>query len=476
MGLWERLIGREQRQPSARRGAGRDEGEVERRFEPFIALRDMPQAHEPAPFLGPRTYDRVPGYVFLCWDTTVGVLAAAYPVLGQSHMSRSMWVREFDPSIRCLIEVAAQGFQAPDGPDVYDQSRKDDSGERRQLWRYFARAIGQPAPYWPWDMNFQELIEQWRPGNEVVTAVPAQSPDMKPLLQLAAHYEHGSPTHRVLMHYYLKGVRSASGGTRVVLDCFADADDPENNFFTGLRERLVLAARAVEAPEPEALDDLGEHALRAVFSELMERRDTLAVDAVRALREWGVTRHMPFATLARYRVENTAMLDEWLLRLQEVPDYLPNPGFAGLTTNVDRAGRRFLDPVTGAPVLEGLDYHGDVEEYVSLLPRRLPTASPLAELIIDGDGHYNWIRVADGTLYPAPGGEYDVSWGYSGSGFGPLVERLLDDITSPPIDRWVDPSSNELTALTKSPMPNGTVLTRAQLETARRRPKSSRNH
>ncbi|WP_189160626.1 hypothetical protein [Lentzea pudingi] len=450
----------------------RDEHEHERRFEPFIALREIPRAHEPVPFLGPRTFDRVPGYVFLCWDTAVGVLAAAYPVLGQSHLSRSLWVREFDPSIRCLIQVADRGFQAPDGPDVFDQSQRDNSDERRQLWRYFAQAIGQPAPYWPWDLNFQELIEQWKPGNDVVIAVPEQSPDMTPLLQLSALYEHGSPTHRVLTHYYLKGVRDASVGTRVALECLADSDDPDNNFFTGLRERLVLAARAPEAPAPDSLDDLGEHALRAVFSGLMERRDTLAVDAVRALRQWGVTEHMPFATLQRHRVENTVMLEEWLPRLQEVPGYLPNPGFAGLTTNVDRPGRRFLDPATGAPVLEGLDYRGEVEEYVTLLPRRLPATSPLAELIIDGDGHGNWIRVTDGTLYPAPAGEYDVSWGYRGSGYGPLVERLLDDITTPPIDRWIDPSHTELTALTKTKMNNGTVLTRAQLETAREQPKS----
>jgi hypothetical protein len=469
MGLWDRLIGREQRQqPPSQHGYDRADARRERRFEPFIALRDMPQADQPVPFLGPRTYDDVPGYVFLCWDTRAGVLAAAYPVLGESHASRSLWVREFDSTIRCLVEVAEQGFQAPDGPDVFDQSTKD--GDRRQLWRYFAQAIGQPAPYWPWDLNFRDLIEQWRPGNEVVVAVPRQSPDMTPLLQLAALYEHGSPTHRVLMHYYLTGVRNASGGTRIALECLADADDPDNNFFTGLRERLVLAARAVEAPEPEPLDDLGEHALRAVHSGLMERRDTLAVDAVTALRQWGVTKHMPFATFNRYEVETMAMLDEWLPRLQEVPAYLPNPGFAGLTSNVDRPGRQFLDPATGAPVLESLDYHGKVEHYVTLLPRRLPTTSPLDELIIDGDGHANWIRVADGTLYPAPGGEYDVAWGYGGSGYGPLVERLLDDITAPPIDRWIDPSPNKLTALTKKAVPNGTVFTRAELETARNQP------
>ncbi|KOV84651.1 hypothetical protein ADL03_15290 [Nocardia sp. NRRL S-836] len=400
----------------------------------------------------------------------MGVLAAAYPVLGESHGSRSLRVRQFDPSIRCLIQVAELGFQSPDGPDVLDQSIK--GGDRLLYWRHYARAIGRPAPYWPWNLNHRGLIEQWRPGHEAVVAVPQQAPDMTPLLQLAALYEHGSPTHRVLMHYYLGGVGSASAGSRVTLESLADSDNPKNNHFRRLRERLVLAARAVEAPEPQPLDDLDEHALRAVFSGLMERRDTLAVDAVAALLRRGVTKYMPFATFARYRAETMAMLDEWLPRLQEVPAYLPNPGFAGLTSEVDHPGRQFVDPVTGAPVLESLGYDGTVEEYVTLLPRRLPTTSPLAELVIDGGGDANWVRVADGTLYPAPGGEYGVSWGYSGSGYGPLVERLLDDITSPPIDSWIEPSPNELTSLSKRKVPSGTVFTRAELEAARAQPTS----
>jgi hypothetical protein len=51
----------------------------------------------------------------------------------------------------------------------------------------------------------------------------------------------------------------------------------------------------------------------------------------------------------------------------------------------------------------------------------------------------------------------------------PLVERLLDDINSAPIDRPEMPKDNELTRLTKKDVPNGTVFTRQQLENARRR-------
>jgi hypothetical protein len=86
-------------------------------------------------------------------------------------------------------------------------------------------------------------------------------------------------------------------------------------------------------------------------------------------------------------------------------------------------------------VIELVDFRGDVEEYVILLPRRLPATAPLAELIVDCRGHSLWVRTEDGTLYPAPGGVYDLAWGYSGSVIAALVERHLDDVNTEPIDR-----------------------------------------
>jgi hypothetical protein len=432
-------------------------------FEPFTPLKEMPAASTPVELLDVTTYEQVPGFVYLLWDAEPGILAVAYPTLDEAGAASSLWVREFQPGIRCLIEVASQGFHAPDGPDVYDQALE--SGERALLWRYYARAIGQAAPYWPWNLNYRDLIQQWRPGHATVTAVPQQSPDMTPLLHMAALYEQGSSTHRVLMHYYYKGVRDASGGSRMASEAFAE------EFFHGLADKLVLGARAVDAQDPEDLDDLDEHALRAVFSGLLERQDTLAVEVIRALRHWGATKHMPFATYDRYRVGNVVMLSEWLRQLDEVPSYLPDPRFAGLTASSDRVGRLFIDRVTGAPAAEITNWRGEVTEYVTLVPRRLPATTPLAELIIDGGGHSNWVRTEDGTLYPVPGGDYDVAWGYSGSGYGPLVERLLDDINTAPLDEWHTPAENGLTTLTRRATANGTVFTRAQLEATRRRPR-----
>lgn len=398
--------------------------------------------------------------MFLNWETNVGVLTVAYDTAEQGH-ARPEWVRDFKPDTRCLLEAAQTGFHAPDGPDVYDLSIRGD--DRGRLWRYYSRAIGQPAPYWPRDLGHRELIEAWRPGNATVVAVPRQRPDLTPLLELAALYPADSAVHRVLTYYYRKSARSAAGGSRIALECFGD-----EMAFPELTDKLTIAARAVDIPEPEKLD---EQAIRAVFAEIMERKDTLAERVVECIRRWGAQRYFPFATVERYRAEECVMLGEWLHQLDEVPVYLPDPKF-GYALSIGRhrgVSRRLVDRATGAPVMELVDHHGEVDEYVTLLPRRLPATTPLVELIVDCGGQSLWVRTEDGTLYPAPGGEYGVAWGYLGSMIAPLVERLLDDINTAPIDEPEKPADTELTRWTKKTVPSGTVFTRRQLEKARRR-------
>jgi hypothetical protein len=432
------------------------------RQQKLIPLKEMPGADKPVEFLGAKTYEQVKGFVFLLWGTRAGVLAAAYPTTGERAWSHAGWVSEFEPGIRCVIEVADQGFQAPDGPDVYD--RCSETGGRH-LWREYARVIGQPAPYWPWYLNHRELIEAWRPGNDVVTALPEMDPDMTPLLRLAALYEYGSPTHRVLMHYYFKGLWDSASGHRIVTEAFGEIG------FRNLDNKLIQAARAVDVPEPPDMDDLNDSALRAVMSGILERHDTLAVEVIDRFSSWGAVSYLPFSRTARYRVGESTILAEWLQQLDEVPRYKPDPRFASLhEREPERTGRRYFDRATGAPVIERLDYHGQVEEYITLLPRRLPTTSPLAELIVEADGHPVWVRTDDGVLYPAPQGDYGVAWGYEGSGYAPLVERLLDDISAPALDRWITPRDNGLTRLTRAEVHQTQVFTRAELETAHRQP------
>lgn len=428
---------------------------------PLVRLKDLAAAGTPAEFLGSETIDDVPGFVFMDWGTSEGVLTVAYPTTEGHSYSSAEWIRDFKPETRCLIEVPDKGFHSPDGPDVLDHGEPDKS-ERRVLWRYYAQAIGQPAPYWPWNLERRELIEAWRPRHAAVTAAAVQQPDLAPLLELGALYPPDSPTHQVLRHYYLRSAHDATGGSRLVEECLEDAA------FPNLADRLVQAARAIEVPPPDDLT-LDDAAIRAVFAEILDRKDSLAVEVVSRIRVWGAGKYFPFATVDRFRVGHCEMLYEWLEQLDEVPDNLADPRFGYLVSGERSVHRRLVDRATGAPVVELVDFHGEVSEYVTLLPRRLPAMTPLAELIVDQDGHSLWVRTEDRTLYPAPAGEYGVAWGYSGSVAAPLVERLLDDINTEPLDKSESPAANGLSALTRRKTPSGTVFTRAELEEARRR-------
>src|SRR5688500_15679957 len=121
----------------------------------------MPDTTEPARFLGPETFTDIPDFVFLNWETSVGVLTVAYPT-SEPKGGRPEWVRYLKPGIRCLLAVARTGFHTPDGPTVRDLSSTE--GAQARLWRHYARVIGQPAPYWPWHLGRVSKILAWCQG------------------------------------------------------------------------------------------------------------------------------------------------------------------------------------------------------------------------------------------------------------------------------------------------------------------------
>ncbi|WP_194909037.1 hypothetical protein [Catenulispora rubra] len=128
--------------------------------------------------------------------------------------------------------------------------------------------------------------------------------------------------------------------------------------------------------------------------------------------------------------------------------------------STDKAGAFFEDPVTGMPVAR-LD--SEVVTYSSAAPHRLPTSSPLAEVILD---EVIWIRTEDGVLYPAPCSDYHPRFGYDGSApttLAIVLETLLDDIGRASKYRGVPDVSFWLFQIAQKDWPSGTVLTRAQL-------------
>jgi hypothetical protein len=320
----------------------------------------------------------------------------------------------------------------------------------------------------------------WRPENQPVTAVPTMDHDMTPLIQLAGRYSCDTAMHQVLTCLYRWAVFNAAEPSRSAVQCQADP------IFRGLHNtnRMVLAALAEDIDKPAPLDTFGTSTVRAVFRELLDRRDPLAETVVACLHMGGLDRYFPHARPEHYVPAGTARaqdyphlasatVHQWLPQLDEVPSYLPDARFGYWRlmreSGRQRIARRFIDRASDTPVVEIVDERGQVHEYQALVPRRLPATSRLAEWIVDADGDKSWIRTEDGTLYPAPVGNRDVCWGHDGF-IAPLVERLLDDINAEPLDQAIAPSHNQLTPLTQRKVPNGTVFTRAELQDARNTP------
>lgn len=447
---------------------------------PLLPLMEVPRAQGPIAYLGSETFPDIPGYVFLSWNTSVGELTAAYATNGKTHMSRASQVRHHKPDIRVLIEpLADTAFLDPEGPDVRDHAGQ--APERRVPWKHYAHAIGQPAPYWPPHLKHERLIRQWRPGDSTVYTTPTTEPDPSSLLELAALYPPGSTTVAVLRHYYLSVMRSVTGDSDICVETLNEARH--------LADSLTLAASAIPIPDPGMDTELySDDTLRAVFSDIVHRQDTLGEHAVLALTSIGMTEYFPFTKPARHRLgkyltetnpEASPQFNEWRARLEPVPTRTADARFAQL--DQEERHVRFLDPATGAPVLKDdlSDVRTDVGEhaqYWTMRPRRLPTTSPLAEVILDGeDQDMAWVRTEDGTLYPLPCGRRDYNWGYHGSGPANLtviVERLLDDISAATPDTLQQPESNALEKLFQHSPTEGKTLSRATLEQARERDKN----
>lgn len=320
-------------------------------------------------------------------------------------------------------------------------------------WSAVATVLGQSLPFWPFSLRIPQLILGWQPGDEPVRYPPELSinVDETVLLRMATLYPSGHAVHRTLIN----AVQAAQHG---------DASDERL-----LHERLVdgrtsnhhihLAAELVETPEVN-LDDLPEHERRNAWRQILERSDKLAVDCVHNTADIPASVRADFPHIYTITIPRSQHGKEFLARLDPVTY---RAVFVMLTP--DGEDTLWIDPLSDTPVT--IDPSG--EDVRALAPYRLPSFSPLAELVLDGD---IWVRTEDGTLYPAPHDNYHgLSWGYSGSGpttLAVLAGRLLDDITAPGAglghrDRHLP----GLQKLMQHPWPDGTVLTRAQLEDAR---------
>jgi hypothetical protein len=217
-------------------------------------------------------------------------------------------------------------------------------------------------------------------------------------------------------------------------------------------------ATPLAVPEVDE-DALDEPTRRAGWLDILARRDTLAVDVVRAALSWDGGSVLPFSKVTEIDPATSKYAEEWAARLEP----------AERTAAFEIPGRRdrlvaeyLVDPETDAPV-----FRTDTGLLVAAVPQRLPAQSPLAEVVL---GDPIWVRVQDGTLYIAPEHNYyGMAWGYSGSGPGTLalmLHRLLDDINAPAANDLAG-APDTLEEFTQIDWPDGTVFTREELLAAR---------
>ena len=221
-------------------------------------------------------------------------------------------------------------------------------------------------------------------------------------------------------------------------------------------------------PRDTAEDDWAENVavMRSGWLTILSRGDWKAFSCFAGARgRLGIpTRLLPFR--GRCAVDPTTRHGvEWGARLRRLS--APTAALViVLGDEAQHATGQLVDPETQAPV-----FPHSSGALLTTVPWRLPTAEPLAELLV---GQVMWVRTADGTLYLAP--DQPCLWPSDAleevaTRLASLADRLLNDITTDFADaRPRQPPPPGLTRLLTTAWPDGTSLSRTALESARATP------
>lgn len=417
-----------------------------------IPIRYWPDAERPGTYHGAR---EIGDAVVQTWRTDAGTVCVVWPLPGASGGPPPHRVAAQLPYADALVRVQADfGIFGP-GLSTAQPGNLTEWNDFGVEWTDLARALGQPAPYWPYMLRVPTLIAAWKPGAPAATYPTIPEVDTTPLLRLAAILPRDSPAHEVLLHLARVTQRRSTTSALGDLEILAQCEQRAVDFGRNKGDVTVIAARPLPVPEVDG-EAVSEQRRRGGWLEILARTDRLAAECVHMADRWDGGRDFPFSNPEQIN-PTTEYGAEWAARLKPIGR---NAAFA----IIDREECRetLTDPETGALVVRKPD-----GLLLATIPQQLPTFGPLAQVIFDRP---IWVRTEDGRLYPAPKHSYwGLNWGYPGSGPGSLallIYRLLDNITARGADTATGAPAG-LEELTQIDWPRGTVFTRAQLEAAR---------
>lgn len=415
-------------------------------------------------------------FVILDWATEYGTVGWAHSLKSGNSTARwladavygQFWDHMHEVYAALVLPQAALNLDlAPRlyAIDLFPESRLSDSYQ--VTWRQLAAVLGISAPWFHPTLRDRDTISAWKPGHPPAI-VPANHIELptRALTELAADEPDGSPAAAVCLWLARHLRRLDAEAAQEAIDRIrAAATDPDNDC-------AYVHIAAIPAPLLRPEDDQPDEMIRrAGWAQIVERRDVLAAAAAEAVQYWDGGKAWPVGETAEFDPASCPAAAEWTTRLRPAPAGQPptvlERQLLEHVSSVDR-GELFQDDASGCAAVRSTDHMGTVTVY-ACVPQRISTVDPLSEVTLSGDTV--WIRTSDGSLWLAPSlPGHGLSWGYSGGGphaLAALLDRLLDDITSPPIAGYDDPPPGLESLIEATPQEGTTRYNRAQLLAAR---------
>jgi hypothetical protein len=422
-----------------------------------------------------REAEIVENVAILRWDTAYGRVGLGYSMGGVADHA-TMFVEalrdRYDDRVpdmyACIVAVHAT-WDA-DGPqleafDIYDDGGLSKSYNPR--WQQLSTILGTKVPYWHSTLRDPDTILAWQPGAPPAI-VPAFYGELRTeaITLLAADEPDGSQVADVCL-WLARTIRN-----RATSDAQQDLDEVIRR-SQDVTEWWTLGAvpAKLQRPKPPPLQDVIR---RAGWSQLMDRRDTLAAKVAHLTRGWDGGAEWPAGATARVQPYRCPTAAEWAARFVPVAGDLPPTVLEqDLLTSVrgrGDTGEVLQDRQTGLPAVY-CNRH-TVKEYIETpVPQRLPTTSALTSVTLSVNTV--WMRTQDGRLWIAPRHpSRGLNWGYKGAEpatLATLLDRLLKEITAWAVDdqERVRPPLGLLSLIQTTPQKGSTTYTREQLERAR---------